>query len=104
MGLIAGGIEQRDWPMGQSLDQSIESRLRRGLCKFAVVSGLEAAPSRWIPMQPAAQRIARRDFLQPEIDLGALSRQTARPQPIHQYAECRVYATACCRGTLTGIL
>ena len=38
-------------------------------------------------MEPAAQGVARCDFLQPEIDLRALPRQAAGPQPIHQYAD-----------------
>ena len=38
-------------------------------------------------MEPAAQGVARCDFLQPEIDLRALPRQAAGPQAIDQYAD-----------------
>src|SRR4029077_2054027 len=73
--------------MVQPIEQFVDSRLRWGLFQFGVISGLEGAPSRGIPVEPTAQSVARRDFLQPEIDLCALARQPARPQPVHQYAE-----------------
>ena len=38
-------------------------------------------------MEEPAQSIAGGDFLQPKIDLRALARQAARPQPIHQDAD-----------------
>src|SRR6516164_1131923 len=82
-GLIAGGEQQGDGPTGQSLDQVMKGRLRRSPFEFGVISGLEVAPSGGIPVQAAAQGVARCDLLQPEIDFRALSRQTARPQPIY---------------------
>ena len=62
-------------------------RLRRLLFEFGVIGGLEVYPTRRVAVEAAAKRIARRDFLQPQVDLRPLPRQTAGPQAIHQDAD-----------------
>src|SRR5271166_586465 len=86
-GLVAGGEEQGDRPAGQSIEQVVDSRLRRLPFEFGVIGGLEVFPSRRIAVVAATQDIAWCDFLQPEIDLRPLPRQAAGPEPIHQDAD-----------------
>src|SRR5581483_12106606 len=80
---VRGAVDERHRAFTRELD---EPRHRLGLRReLASVTSAELVPLRGIVTEPLAQRRARRQFLEPEIDVRGILRHAARPQPVHQH-------------------
>src|SRR5262249_41304492 len=83
-GLVPCRKEQGDRSFGHTLAQLADGLLGCRLRQFGIIGGLELVPPRRVAMEEPAQCVARRDVLEPQPDLRALSRHAARPKAINQ--------------------
>src|SRR5438874_1910871 len=85
---VARAEEQRDAPVAHRARQ--RRHRRRSLAERVELLGVaprELRPPRRIAVEPAPQRAARPDVLQPQIDRRRALRQAARPEAVHQHAD-----------------
>ncbi len=79
MGLVARRVEERDRLAAKMFAQTGDRRACRISPKLTVVGCDELPPFARVAMKTAAQRLARRDVLEPQIDARLFFRDTARP-------------------------
>src|SRR5208282_6426690 len=79
VGLVARRVEERDRLAAQVFAQTGDRRACRLSPKLAVVGCDELLPFARVAMKAAAQRLARGDVLEPQIDARLFFRDTARP-------------------------
>ena len=82
--LVAGGIEQGDRALAQPVSQLARRRLGRRALQLRLIGDDELLPVRRPGMEAPAQRVARRDVLEPEIDPRLVAGDAARPQPVDE--------------------
>ena len=63
----------------------------RVVVQFFAVTADELAPALRLMPEPSAQRDARRDVFQPEVDRGVRFAEAAGPEPIDEHADAVVF-------------
>ena len=79
---VMGAVEQRHRPARQQV-RELPDRVRI-FAQFLDVAFAKIIPAFRVVAEPLAQRRARRDFLEPQIDGGALLGKPARPDAIDE--------------------
>lgn len=78
-----GSEQQGHWPGSHGFDRMRQNF--RFLLQFLQIAPSEFVPLRGVVVEPFTQFGAGSQFLEPQIDVGFLSGEAARPQPINQY-------------------
>ncbi len=78
--------DQRERPSLRHLVQLRQRIFRRSCGQLGLVALAKLREFFGIVAVPFAQFIARRDLLEPEIDMRAFLREAARPEALHQHA------------------
>jgi hypothetical protein len=84
--LAACRIKQGDRALAQALEQIPSGRLGRRAPQLGFIGGAKRIPIIWLAVEALAQRVARRDVPQPEIDPSLVLGDATRPQPVDQDA------------------
>jgi hypothetical protein len=84
--LVACRIKEGDRALAQALEQIPGGRLGRRALQLGFVGGAKCIPIIRLAVEALAQRVARRDVPEPEIDPSLVLGDATRPQPVDQDA------------------